>query len=141
VYELGLAAHEQYDPASAREQGWTNQQNHRNKVVFVKQNHGNKVVFVKQNHRNKVVPSNKTIGIKLYLSNKTIGIKLHLSNKTIGIKLYLSNKTIGINVVCIVVYPEPQLSGLAGIWNNFPDPEYETTLFLNLYGAYKAFYV
>jgi hypothetical protein len=67
VYELGLAAHEQYDPASAREQGWTNQQNHRNKVVLI----------------------NKTIGIKLYLSNKTIGIKLYLSKQTIGIKLYL----------------------------------------------------
>jgi hypothetical protein len=48
VYELGLAAHEQYDPASAREQGWTNKKIHRNKVELI----------------------NKTIGIKFCLSNK-----------------------------------------------------------------------
>jgi hypothetical protein len=50
VYELGLAAHEQYDPASAKEQGWTYQQIHRNKVLLI----------------------NNTIGIKLYLSTKPL---------------------------------------------------------------------
>jgi hypothetical protein len=45
VYELGLAAHEQDDPASAKEQGWTNQQNHRNKVVFVKKTMGKSCIY------------------------------------------------------------------------------------------------